>query len=187
LVRTSAGIPSILTEAILCFPQFLQENPRIVPLLRYDRFLSNNLKFIIHHSSSRSTVYRLTTDGAVKWPTKRLRTCERHRFVRSDVINVKCKFYCTDAYQNEIRPTTSSVPLPGPEIQIPLGNLPGETCGQTLGLQYYGFSSCAKNAWNGGRWTKHLQTMHGTSIPEQAMTAAVEIREDRGRDGESHY
>jgi hypothetical protein len=40
LVQVSARIPAILTEVFHGFPEFLQENERIVPQLDHDYFIS---------------------------------------------------------------------------------------------------------------------------------------------------
>jgi hypothetical protein len=60
LTSKCSRAPTILTEVPRDFPQFLQENAGIVPLLEQHHFLPSPFQYIMHLSSYRSTLYTLS-------------------------------------------------------------------------------------------------------------------------------
>jgi hypothetical protein len=54
--QISTRIPAILTDVFSGFPESLQANAGVVPLLGYDRFLPNSFQFVIHLLHFHSTL-----------------------------------------------------------------------------------------------------------------------------------
>jgi hypothetical protein len=92
----SAGTAPIRTEIFHGFPQSLQAYATIVPLLGYNRFLSNHYQFLIHIKSRYSAQCSLATDSVDK----------RNRFTTADAF-----FPCQNAIHCLTAVSTPSGPL----------------------------------------------------------------------------